>query len=451
MTTASSFSGEHIKEKFLDKTSILLILNHLIVLYAFFLPLSADMRRAVFFTIITIWILFYRNYKEIMLYAFKNKVIQGFVAVFIMYFVWFIGSDNREQAEFFLKDAKMYLYTVILYALTQHAFLKRIFAAFFLGMLLNEMMSYGIFFEILSAEWSYREKGASDPSPLEYSHLAYGFALSFTVGMVLFHWLKNRALKSFGHWVLGIFFLTATSNIFITGGRIGYILFAISIATVILFLFKDRLKSALLGVLTIVSLVYVLAYYFSPVVKDRVEKGYSDIEKMINEDHYMTSLGIRMANWIAATDVIKNNWLFGVGVGDHMDELNRSAQIHHPEYLPMIQYVGKNIHNSYFEIVMQFGVIGLITFGFLFYRIWTYDQPDPQLKIMQYLMITLVLIMGIVSIWSRNMPGMIFVSIIAFSLIKPTEKGLLPAPVDRNTVIWYATASLFFVIVAPLT
>jgi O-antigen ligase len=450
MTTESSFSWEHIKEKFLDKTFILLILNHLIVLYTFFLPLSADIRRAVFFTIIAIWILFYRNYKETMLYAIKNKVIQGFVAVYVMYLIWFIGSDNREQAEFFLKDAKMYLYTVILYALTQYAFLKRIFAAFFLGMLLNEMMSYGIFFEILSAEWSYYGK-ASDPSPFEYSHLAYGFALSFTVGMVLFHWLKNRALKSFGHWILGAFFLTATTNIFITGGRIGYILYAISIVTVILFLFKDRLKSALLGVFTAIALVYVLAYSFSPVVKDRVEEGYSDIEKIINEKHYMTSLGIRMANWIAATDVIKNNWLFGVGVGDHMDELNRSAQIHHPEYLPMIQYVGNNMHNLYFEIVMQFGVIGLIMFGFLFYRIWIYDQPDPQLKIMQYLMISLVLVMGMVSIWSRNMPGMIFVSIVAFSLIKPTATAVLPVSVDRNTVIWYATASLFFVIVAPLT
>lgn len=450
MIAESPFSWKYVKEVLSDKTSILLLLNHLMVLYAFFLPLSSDIRRAVFFTILVIWALFYRNYKETLLFSLNNKVIQAFVAVFGMYVLWLIGSDNSEQAVWFIKDAKMYLFPILLFALTQYAFLKRIFAAFFLGMLINEMTSYGIFFGILPEHWSYYD-ARLDPSPAEYSHLAYGFVLSFTAGMVLFHWLKNNALKNFGHWVLGIFFVTATTNIFITGGRVGYILYAIAVATVVLYLFRHWLKSALLAVFLTVSLVYTLAYHFSPVVKERIENGYSDIYKIMYEDHYMTSFGVRLANWMAATDVVKANWLFGVGVGDHMDELKRSAQIHHPEFLPMIEYVGTNIHNSYFEIMMQFGVIGLLVFGFLFYRIWTYDQPDPQLKVIQYLLITLVLVMGTVHVWARNMPGMIFVSIIAFSLIKPVVQGFSMAPINRNTVIGYVGASAFFAIVAPLT
>ncbi len=421
------------------------------VLYAFFLPLSGDIRRAVFFAILLIWVVFYRNYRETLRFALNNKVIQVFVAIFGMYLLWLIGSDNAEQARYFINDAKIYLFTIILFALTQYVFLKRIIAAFFLGMFFNELMSYGIFFEVLPADWAYREKGHHDPSPAEYSHLEYGFALAFTTGMVLFHWLKNRELKQFGHWVLGIFFVTASANIFITGGRVGYVLYAVSLVTVALFLFRHRWKTAVSIAVLVITVAYTIAYTFSPVMPKRVNKGYTEVQRIIQEDHYRSSFGIRVANWIVASEVMRDHWLAGVGSGDHMVEVHKVAEEKYPQFLHFVEYVGTNIHNAYLDIALQFGLIGLLVFGFLLYRIWSYDQPDPQLKIMQYLLIMLVLVMGIVHIWSRNMPGIIFVSMIAFSLVKPAAKEPVLKNMDRNTAAGYIAAAILFAVVAPLT
>ncbi len=100
---------------------------------------------------------------------------------------------------------------------------------------------------------------------------------------------------------------------------------------------------------------------------------------------------------------------------------------------------------------MQFGIIGLLVFGNLFYQIIIYNQPNRQLKLMQYLVITATLVYGLVNIWARNIPGVVFVSILAFSLIKPTLQGITLPPISRNQVIGYVATALLIALIAPLT
>lgn len=439
-----------LKKLWSDKSFSLLLLNHLFVIYAFFLPLNPDIRKSIFFTILLVWLIFYRNYKETLIFAIKNRVIQSFVAIFLMYAIWMIGSQNVEQGLYFLREAKMYLFPILFYSLTQYSFLPRIFAAFFTGMFINEITSYGIFLEIFPASWSHYGI-ALDPTPYEYTHLAYGFALSFTLGMVLFNLLKNTHLETKSRWFLGIFLLTATVNIFITGGRIGYILYAVSLSTVLLYFFKDRFKQTLLSIGLILVLVYTLAYQFSPIVQQRIATTHTELNLMLHENNYYSSFGNRIAMWKYSINIIKENFFFGVGLGDHMDILKLVIEHEMPEYIKIVKIFGTNIHSSYFEIMLQFGIIGIIVFGYLFYQIYKYDQPDAALKMIQYLLIFGGLVYGLVNILSRNIPGILWVSMISFSLVKPTKEMLILNKIDKQIVLRYLVAVILFVIVAKMT
>lgn len=446
----SDLSYPTIKAFFNNKTSILLLLNHLLVLYAFFLPFNSDVRKSVFFTILVVWLLFYRNYRETIAFALQNKVIQAFGAIFLMYLLWLAGTDNWERASYYVQDAKVYLFSILIFAFAQYSFIKRILGAFFLGMLVNELTSYGIFFEILPAEWSYYDS-ALDPTPNEYSHLAYGLVLSFTTGMVLYHWLKDRELGGLGHWVLGLFFVSASTNIFITGGRIGYLLYAISMLTVVLYLYRHRIKSALAIMVIALALIYTAAYQWSSVVQERVNLAMVDMEKIIHQNNYTESFGIRIAVWTIAADVVEHHWLFGVGVGDHIDALRQTAEEKYPHFLFQVDHVRNNIHNFYLDILMQFGIVGLIAFGYLFYQIVQYDQPDKELKLAQLLLVVLVLIFGTIGVFSRNIPGVMFVSLIALSLVRPGENTVSIAPMTKSAFTAYLFGGIALSIIALTT
>ena len=65
----------------------------------------------------------------------------------------------------------------------------------------------------------------SDPTPV-YHHTHYGFMLATSLVLIVQHLLvgKNSKLTQV---MLSVFFITASVNIFITGGRSGYVLYGI--------------------------------------------------------------------------------------------------------------------------------------------------------------------------------------------------------------------------------
>ncbi|TYP76870.1 O-antigen ligase [Aquimarina intermedia] len=65
----------------------------------------------------------------------------------------------------------------------------------------------------------------------------------------------------------------------------------------------------------------------------------------------------RVNNYVSSVEVIKNNYLFGVGYGDELDELQKTRKLADKvdNYIIKMEY---NAHNQFFETIIGIGFIG---------------------------------------------------------------------------------------------
>ena len=81
------------------------------------------------------------------------------------------------------------------------------------------------------------------------------------------------------------------------------------------------------------------------------------------DDVPYSSFGIRLHSWVAATDFIKEKPIFGWGSN------GRTLVMRHTEWLPdWVQYGFGHLHNTYIEMLVNFGIVGLAFYLFM----WVY-------------------------------------------------------------------------------
>jgi len=151
-----------------------------------------------------------------------------------------------------------------------------------------------------------------------------------------------------------------TINMFITGGRAGQVTFFVMLAILIFqVLDKQRIKS-ILTILITIPLIFFGSYQSSELFKKRVDL--SVFEVMNYSENKESSLGSRINFGLNSLEVIKENSLIGVGTGDFPSEYKKINDIASPEY-PSTD----NPHNMYILILMQLGILGLISMMSIFY------------------------------------------------------------------------------------
>jgi len=104
----------------------------------------------------------------------------------------------------------------------------------------------------------------------------------------------------------------------------------------------------------------------SETIVDRVmveKEALTAIAKLDFDDVPYSSFGIRLHSWVAATDFIKEKPVFGWGSN------GRSLVMKHTEWLPdKIRKEFGHLHNTYIEMLVNFGIIGLTFYLFM----WIY-------------------------------------------------------------------------------
>jgi hypothetical protein len=78
-----------------------------------------------------------------------------------------------------------------------------------------------------------------------------------------------------------------------------------------------------------------------------------------NEDPNGHSLLQRLEFWRAAIEIVKNNWLIGVGTGDVQIAFNKEYSLNHTKLKPENRL---RAHNYYLTNIITFGIIGLFIF-----------------------------------------------------------------------------------------
>lgn len=119
-------------------------------------------------------------------------------------------------------------------------------------------------------------------------------------------------------------------------------------ASVLIFSRKRYGKFVIAFLISATVLVVALSPRISLLIKD-----FDTIRTHLNyESEESTSL--RLILWEASLDVIKQNWIWGVGTGDADDEIlqiTKATNRHAYE-------LGLNAHNQYFQTFIAFGIVG---------------------------------------------------------------------------------------------
>ena len=366
-----------------SKETITLWMNHLLVIYAFFIPISNRTTSTVFILILILFI-YRRNYYYYLQNSFKNPLVISLCMLFLIHVIWLFGTQDFSSAARSFRDVEHALYPIIFLSFLDKKFALYIIGSFIMGMLFAEIVSYSISFGFLPKELvlfgsELYSSSQYDPSPF-FNHTQYSTGLAITISLLIYNFATTKMGLTFN--LISIFFITsATINLSIIGGRIGYLIFLVIVPLTFLLLYRKHFFKITLLVIFTISLISILAYNYSPIFKNRINQSIETIETLYdNSGDYRSSFGMRLGSWNYSIDVIKENWLFGVGTGDHMNEL-RGAIKTHKNLLNTLSHT----HNQLISYMLQFGIFGLIISLYIAYQIFSYNYATTNQKNIAYI------------------------------------------------------------------
>ena len=358
-----------------NKDLLTLWMNNFLVAYAFFLPVSPSFRSTLFVDMFLLFLL-RGNIKENLKTAWKNPIVRSFVYLFGIYVTGLLWTENLKHGLWAVKSIKYGLYLIIFYAIVDGRYIQKVLSTFILGMLFSELISYSMLLGILP--WAldiegvrvYTAYAVGDPSPFLH-HIHYGVALAFVVLLLaqkIIYSHTSQWMKIF----MSLFVLTATANIFVTGGRTGYLTFI----ALLLILAFSYLRRYIIPLLIAIPLLFGIAYNISPIFKDKVIQTQKNITSLVSHKPDLnTSIGQRAAIYYYGFKVFQEHPLLGVGSGDSMDEIKK----HTPKQYTNIQQMPHE-HNQFLSTLLSLGIVGLIIFLNVYYQIFRYKQEDKELR-----------------------------------------------------------------------
>ena len=114
---------------------------------------------------------------------------------------------------------------------------------------------------------------------------------------------------------------------------------------------------------------FILFKFFPKTVQRFKELAYTNYQYSSKgaESHYDMKLSdeqwnganTRLALWSCGWEVAKNNMITGVGIGDRIQAVN---EVYKARNFTMAIETKKNVHNSYLDALLTFGVGGLLVF-----------------------------------------------------------------------------------------
>lgn len=356
--------------KFVKKSRIDYI-NYLILIYAFILSFPVALKTPILILMILLWITDRKKYNLNFNYL---KKIFIFMMIFLIYMlITSIISDVPPKEIFVgLKKYWYFLPIFIIYKYIKKEYILYAISSFLLGMLVSELISYGIIFSF----WKVRLGTPQNPSMFLH-HIQYSIFLSFTSILLFFKGLyeKERRVKI----IYFLFFTTVTINLFFNIGRTGYITFLVTMTVLLYSIYKLKLKTFIGLVLSAITIL-INFYTQIPNFNMRVHQAINDAYQLKEKKNYDTSIGSRIALWIAAKHIFVENPVLGIGVSEHIRKKNEFAKLPKNKDFLFLTKI-KHFHNSFLEIVLQYGIIGLSLFLYILYLISKIPIKNREIKI----------------------------------------------------------------------
>ena len=376
----------YFKENTLDNITC----NKIIFYFSWFLCFSIALPHhilpgkagAISIIIFILW-LFNGNLKNKLLVLKHSKLflyLTAFILTLVISIVW------SENTDFGVRRLYAFKYYFLLIPVFITSFYKhesmRLIHAFVLGCILHATLMI-----LQSHNIIYLPNKIDLYSP--YSTYSTFFVFSSFYCFYFFQYYSNsNKLKQIAYLSFTLLFIY---TLFTNPARSGQLAFIISMIVTI-FLLHHNLKKTIIILLIFTSLIATLI-----LSSDKVQSTYiaaiNDIHQIQNEN-YTGSWSARWGLSLTAIEVIKNNPIFGVGLGDTHDERQRViAQKIKGESREIAYYAG--VHDSYLSILEAAGIIGLIFYFLIFVHIYKLPIKNFEFKSLSLIFLTILAVASI--------------------------------------------------------
>jgi O-antigen ligase len=295
-------------------------------------------------------------------YVFRHKVVIAFTIYIAMLLLSLFWSDNAINGARSISRIIRYIFLpIIIYAsVVRENSVKFVISGFILGMFINEIISYLIYFDLYETEFSKIHHW-----PVGFiNHIPYSVLVAFAAILILFQ--TKHTENFYGKAIYLTFFMTMTANLVISSGRTGYAAYFGSLIIMLFTYYKPTVKN-FFQILIFPTAVFALAFSFDDAVQHRVKKSIDAVEKINTSADYGTSAGARIAMYQVAIDIIdqpENSIIYGAGTGDVFVALNESI-----ERTGIMDASYDHLHNSYLTALVRAGLVGLLLLLLVYYRI----------------------------------------------------------------------------------
>jgi len=294
----------------------------------------------------------------------KNRY---YLSVTIIFFLFLISGLWSDDTDYFLNRMRIklpFLFLPFAFYLSPRlskALMQRLML-FFIGLIFCSVLwSVVMFLNDYTHYISIYGKGQILPTPIH--HIRYSLLVVTAVLMSIYLVISQPAMVYKAQKkILAIIVVLLSIYLHVLAVRTGIMGLYVVIGSIIIYyaLQKQHRKKA--GILLAVSMVsLLLAINYVPTIKKKI--GYMNYSLELfakNENIRHLSDSRRLGSIFAGVQLIKENPVFGVGIGDIMEETNQYLKLHYPE-LTDLELLP---HNQYILTGASIGILGMLIFIF---------------------------------------------------------------------------------------
>jgi O-antigen ligase len=349
-----------------------LLINFLLVVLAFLLPLYRNGVSAAAPLLILLWMAG-GDYREKWQAIKRNRLVIAVLVYIGINLVSLLWSSNPAEGWTYVTKLRYLLLVPAIAASLRPGFVRPVLAAFLGGIMVSLLWSYGLYLGVIHFGKNYPKH----PAPT-MSHLDYSIFIAVAALLVL-DWAVRQP-RSMTLRMLGLAaFAVVAAGLFINIGRSGQLAFFGALLVVLPGYLSSRpflrLAASALAVILALNIVYTTVPRFAL----RIDDGITDVGAAIFDRDFDSNVGERIAGMLVAAEIIKEHPVLGTGVGDNMGEFRHLLDTRFPHLEKVVSWF-PHLHNQYLQTTSELGLIGLLVLLNLFVQLFRERPREPLLQ-----------------------------------------------------------------------
>ena len=398
------------------------IVNILAVIYLFSLTVSYKISGTLIYIILFIFLLnpkvgtYLKN-------SLKNSFVQAGLLYLAVILIWFIGTHDLSFAITQLKINKFYILPILFFAFIRVEYFKYYVLAFILGAIVNFVWTYLMFFNIIDNHYS----------NLIINQSEHAFLIFLTI-LSLFYRLVKYEDKLVYKILIIFIILLLSSNVFLLK-KTQIVSYVIVLFVAFIYLYRKDIVKILIFSLTFLSIFLIGINFLFPTVKYQLLHELDGVQKAIQKQDFTNSMSARLGVAYYSLQVIEDSPIFGYGTGDHAYEVKKAINNSELKNIDSKSYdiligtliTGKHVtlHNTFLQVLVQYGIIGLIIFLNIFYQILKFTRGETNIYSLLIVSSVTIAFLQFLSGWDfqfGNLAQIFIITICLLILLQNKEK-----------------------------